>query len=78
MDLANQKIKKLVLVILSKYDYLEGIKFYSSIPDFAKNNDITAHFYTMLLIQKGDFIQAKELLENLYFNKKYELIKTKA
>lgn len=61
-----------LLVILSKYDYLEGIKFYSSIPDFAKNNDITAHFYTMLLIQKGDFIQAKELLENLYFNKKYE------
>ena len=61
-----------MLVILSRYDYIKAIEFYPSIPDFARNNDITVHFYAMLLIQKGDFNQAKDLLENLYFDKKYE------
>ena len=61
-----------MLVILSRYDYLKAIEFYSLIPEFVKTNNITVHLYTMLLIKNGDYNQAKDLLENLYFNQGYE------
>lgn len=61
-----------MLVILSRYDNLKAIKFYLSIPEFVKTNDMTVHLYTMLLIKNGDYNLAKDLLENLYFNQGYD------
>ncbi len=61
-----------LLVIISRYDTTLGMEFYNEMPLFAKNNNITLHFYSMALIEKGQFIDAKEILEDLYFNRKYE------
>lgn len=61
-----------MLVIISKYNYLEGVQYYHSIPEYAQKNNITLHFYSMLLIEKGDLEESKTILEKLYFNEKYE------
>ena len=55
-----------MLVIISKVDVEKAIKFYNNMPESAKNNMITLHLYTMILIEKGDYSTAKSLLENLY------------
>ena len=60
-----------MLVIISKSNSLEGIEFYDTIPDFAKNN-IMNHFYAIILIENGKYDKAKEIIEDLYYNKKYE------
>lgn len=60
-----------MLVIISKSNSLEGIEFYKTIPDFAKNN-IMDHFYAIILIENGKYDEAKEIIEDLYYNKKYE------
>ena len=60
-----------MLVIISKSNSLEGIEFYNTIPDFAKNN-IMNHFYSIILIENGKYDEAKEIIEYLYYNKKYE------
>lgn len=61
-----------MLVIISKYNYLDGIKYYKEMPKYAQDNNISLHFYSILLIEKGDFESAKTILEKLYFEKKYE------
>ena len=61
-----------MLVIISKYNYLDGIKYYNEMPKYAQDNNISLHFYSILLIEKGDFESAKTILEKLYFEKKYE------
>ena len=61
-----------LLVILSRYDLALGMDFYNKMPSFAKNNYLTVHFYSMILVEKEEYNDAKELLEDLYFNKKYE------
>lgn len=60
-----------MLVIISKSNSLDGIEFYDIIPDFAKNN-IMNHFYAIILIENGKYDKAKEIIEDLYYNKKYE------
>lgn len=61
-----------LLVILSRYDLALGMDFYNKMPLFAKSNCLTVHFYSMILIEKEEYNDAKEILEELYFNKKYE------
>ena len=61
-----------MLVILSKYDIEEGIKYYDSIPKYVTNNFITKHYYAMLLLAKGEDQNANKILESLYFNDNYE------
>lgn len=61
-----------LLVILSRADLALGMDFYNKMPSFAKNNYLTIHFYSMILIEKEEYNDAKEILEDLYFNKKYE------
>lgn len=60
-----------MLVIISKSNSLEGIKFYNEIPDYAKNNMIK-NFYAILLIENEKYEDAKEIIEDLYYNKNYE------
>lgn len=61
-----------LLVILSRYDLVLGMDFYNKMPSFAKSNYLTIHFYSMILIEKEEYNDAKKILEDLYFNKKYE------
>lgn len=61
-----------LLVILSRYDLALGMDFYNKIPLFAKSNCLTIHFYSIILIEKEEYNDAKEILEELYFNKKYK------
>lgn len=61
-----------LLVILSRYDLALGLDFYNKMPSFAKSNYLTIHFYSMILIEKEEYNDAKKILEDLYFNKKYE------
>lgn len=61
-----------LLVILSRYDLALGMDFYNKMPSFAKSNYLTIHFYSMILIEKEEYNDAKKILEDLYFNKKYE------
>lgn len=61
-----------MLVILSKYDLTLGIDFYNKMPSFAKNNYLTIHFYSIILIEKERYNEAQKILEDLYFNKHYE------
>ena len=61
-----------LLVILSRYDLALGMDFYNKMPSFAKSNYLTIHFYSMTLIEKEEYNDAKKILEDLYFNKKYE------
>lgn len=60
-----------MLVILSKSNSKEGIEFYNKIPSFAKNN-VMNHFYAIILIENGKYDVAKEIIEDLYYNQKYE------
>ena len=60
-----------MLVILSKSNSKEGIEFYNKIPSFAKNN-VMNHFYAIILIENEKYDVAKEIIENLYYNQKYE------
>ncbi len=60
-----------MLVIISKSNSLEGIEFYDTIPNFAKS-DTMNHFYAIILIGNGKYCKAKEIIEDLYYNKKYE------
>ena len=60
-----------MLVILSKSNSKEGIEFYNKIPTFAKNNRMN-HFYAMVLIENGEYNDAKTIVEDLYYSKKYE------
>lgn len=61
-----------MLVIVSKANIDEGINFYLSLPKFASSNNITKHFYTMLLLEKGNFKDANNILRQLYFDDNYE------
>lgn len=60
-----------MLVIISKSNSLEGIEFYDTIPEFAKSNMMN-YFYAIILIENGKYDKAKEIIEDLYYNKKYE------
>lgn len=62
-----------MLVILSKSNTNEGIKFYLSLPEYVANNSTTKHFYAMLLLEKGSYDEANNVLEQLYFSDKYEV-----
>lgn len=61
-----------MLVILSKSELVKGIEFYDTMPDCAKNNNISQHFYSMLLIEQGRYNDAKDILEKLYFTDNYD------
>ncbi len=61
-----------LLVILSRCNLESGIDFYNKIPLFARNNCLTVHFYSIILIEKKEYNTAKKLLEDLFFNKNYE------
>ena len=63
-----------LFVIISKYDYCEGIKFYDELPQCIKENVNTRHFYTMLLIANQEYDKAEKICEDLYFNLKYDEI----
>ena len=60
-----------MLVILAKYDSTKAIDFYNLMPEFAKKNNISVHFYSMILIENEKLEDAKLLLEDLYFNREY-------
>ena len=61
-----------MLVIKSKYDCKTGIDYYNSIPKFAQENNLTLHFYSMLLIENNRLDDAEKILKDLYYTKKYE------
>ena len=60
-----------MLVIISKSNSLEGIDFYKKIPRFALNSTIN-HFYSLILIENEKYDEAKEIVEDLYYNKNYK------
>ena len=61
-----------MLIIVSKSELIKGIEFYDTMPSCAKNNNISLHFYSMLLIEQGRYNDAKEILEKLYFTDNYD------
>lgn len=61
-----------LLVILSKSNCSEGIEFYSEMPEFARENNITKYFYVLVLIENEKTEEAKDIIEDLYFNRKFE------
>ena len=62
-----------MFIILSKSNLDDGINFYSSLPEYVANSYLSKHFYSMLLLEKGNYKEANSILEQLYFENKYEL-----
>lgn len=61
-----------LFVILTKSNYEDGLKYYFEMPEFARENDITKYFYALVLIENDKIEEAKEIVEELYFNRKFE------
>ncbi len=61
-----------MLVILSKYNSSSSIDYYETIPNFAKNNIMTLHYYCLILIDNGNYQKANSILTNLYYQLNYE------
>lgn len=60
-----------ILVIISKFNLDKAIEYYNNMPIGEQNNSINMHLYSMILIEKGCLVSAKEILENLYLKKGY-------
>lgn len=61
-----------LLVILSRIDMQKAITFFDNIPKHIKEENAVLNLIAKIYIEKQRFDEAKEILENLYFNNKYD------
>lgn len=60
-----------MLAILSRVNITEGIEFYRKMPTYAISN-ISKHYYAILLTINEEYVEAENVLNDLYYNENYK------
>lgn len=61
-----------MLVISSRYDSSFAIEYFEKMPNFAKNNLMTLHYYSLILIDNCNYPKANDISKKLYHELHYE------